>query len=192
MLGYRSPTVVSKPLSSGTWRQVLTTCAQDPNSSVGQVPDCRGSRRDRGEELMDGAGSRLMCEGKPEVLLREGMRDAVRASRKRCALKNMETGGSGDSSLAGVLPRVTEQALWVPPQHAVLSPVPQVFWCTGNTQVKASPACSLLVTHALLPIVTWVTFRDTSSCGLSMYLIPPKMGVSSDTLFCISVVKLGL
>lgn len=65
----------------------------DTNSAVVQVPDCRGSRRDRGKELTDGAGSHLMFEGKAETLLREDMRDAVRTSRRRCVLKKMEAGG---------------------------------------------------------------------------------------------------
>lgn len=44
------------------------------------------------EELTDGAGSHLMCEGKAEALLREGMRDAVRVRRKRCVPKKVEVG----------------------------------------------------------------------------------------------------
>lgn len=43
MLGYRSPTTVSKTLWSGLWKQVLTTSVEDTNSSVVQVPDCRAA-----------------------------------------------------------------------------------------------------------------------------------------------------
>ena len=114
----------------------------------------------------------------------EGMRDDVRASRKRWRWGEWRL---VSCLCTGVLPRVTEQAVWEPPQHAVLSLVPQAFWCTGNTPAKGSPACSLLVNHARLPVVTWITFRDKSSHVLSMYLIPPKMGGSSDALFCITV-----
>lgn len=65
----------------------------DTDSAVVQVPDCRGSRRDRGKELMEGAGSHPVFEGKAEALLREGMRDAVRTSRRSCVPKKMEAGG---------------------------------------------------------------------------------------------------
>lgn len=64
----------------------------DTDSAVVQVPDCRGSRRDRGKELTDGAGSHLVFEGKAEALLCDGMKDAVRTSRS-CVPKKMEAGG---------------------------------------------------------------------------------------------------
>lgn len=60
---------------------------------------------------------------------------------------------------------------------------------TGKPQEKGPPACSFLATHALLPTVRWITFKDRSSHNLSMYLIPPKMGGSQIYYFVLQCCK---
>lgn len=64
MLGYRCPTQQANQFQVVHWREVLATTLKDTKLIRGANFWHQGSRKDRGEELADGAGSHLMYGGR--------------------------------------------------------------------------------------------------------------------------------
>lgn len=187
MLGYRCPTQQANQFQVVHWREVLATTLKDTKLIRGANFWHQGSRKDRGEELADGAGSHLMYGGRQGscfVRVWEKRREWV----EKDVCQKMCSWGEHRLALA-----CAQECCWgwlttTGAPHCA----PDLLVHRQNPGERKKPACSFLVTPALLPIVRWIIFKDRSSHNLSLYPIPQKMYGSWYTILCYSVVKLDL